>query len=463
MEFTVRHSIPGRIRLHVPALRHRSLLAEATLSWLREQDRITGARINYDCASLIIEYDPIHVDATQTMLGQLSRLSLDDWEAFLGLPARAHEIGAPGNGADAAWPVIPPDPHPLVLVLPTVSLGLALLANPLVAAVNVPLTFYNALPIFRRAWTVWSRESRLNVDFLDTLAITVSVGQGHMVTGGVITWLVRLGDWIRDLTAAGSKRAASELLEFRAKTAWIVKDGALVQIPAAELAVGDVVVVNPGEMIPADGEILHGTAMIDQKTITGEGLPVPRTVGDVVFAATILCEGQLTLRATRVGTETMAGQIARLVDSAPVGDTRMQNHAERFADRLVLPTLGLAVSTAALTRDVNRFLSLVIVDYGTGIRVAAPTAVLSSMTNAARNGVLIKSGNHMEKLAQVDTIVFDKTGTLSHGTPHVVEVLTYEEFIAADHLLALAVAAETRLRHPVAEAQREKIRAAATM
>ena len=205
-----------------------------------------------------------------------------------------------------------------------------------------------------------------------------------MVTGGLITWLVRLGDWIRDLTAAGSKRAASELLEFQAKTAWIVKEGAVVQIPAAKLVVGDAVVVYSGEMIPADGEILHGTAMIDQKTITGEGLPVPRTVGDTVFAATILCEGQMTLRATRVGTETMAGQIARLVDSAPVGDTRMQNHAERFADRLVLPTLGLAVSTALLTRDFNRFLSLVIIDYGTGIRVAAPTAVLASMTNAAR-------------------------------------------------------------------------------
>jgi P-type E1-E2 ATPase len=226
-----------------------------------------------------------------------------------------------------------------------------------------------------------------------------------------------------------------------------VKDGAVVQIPAAELAVGDALVVSTGEMIPADGEILNGYAMIDQKTITGEGLPVPRTVGDTVFAATILCEGQLTLRATRVGTETMAGQIARLVDSAPVGDTRMQNHAERFADRLVLPTLGLAISTAVLTRDFNRFLSLVIIDYGTGIRVAAPTAVLSSMTNAARNGVLIKSGSHMEKLAEVDTIVFDKTGTLSHGTPHVVEVLSYGVLIKQDHLLALAVAAETHLHH----------------
>jgi len=218
------------------------------------------------------------------------------------------------------------------------------------------------------------------------------------------------------------------------------------------------VAVYPGEMIPVDGEIVRGDATIDQKTITGEGLPVSRTAGNKVFAATILREGQLVVRAERVGTDTTAGQIARLVDEAPVGDTRMQNHAERFADRLVMPMLALASSTTLLTRDVNRFLSLVIVDYGTGIRVAAPTSVLSSMTNAARNGILIKSGGHMEKLAEIDTIVFDKTGTLSHGSPQVVEVRTYDKHIQPDHLLALAVAVETKLQHPVAEALREKMR-----
>jgi P-type E1-E2 ATPase len=123
-----------------------------------------------------------------------------------------------------------------------------------------------------------------------------------------------------------------------------------------------------------------------------------------------------------------------------------------------MPMLGLASTTTLLTRDVNRFLSLVIVDYGTGIRVAAPTSVLSSMTCAARNGILIKSGGHMEKLAEVDTVVFDKTGTLSHGCPHVVDVLSYDKHIIPDHLLALAVAVETKLQHPVAEALRERAR-----
>jgi Cu2+-exporting ATPase len=232
----------------------------------------------------------------------------------------------------------------------------------------------------------------------------------------------------------------------------------VVSVPAAELKVGDLVVVYPGEMIPVDGEIIDGQATIDQKTITGEGLPVTRGKGEAAFAATVIREGQITVRALRVGTATTAGQIVRLVESAPIGDTRMQNHAERFADRLVAPTLALAASTAAVTRDFSRFLSLVIVDYGTGIRVAAPTSVLSSMTHAARAGIIIKSGGHMEKLADIDTIVFDKTGTLTHGQPAVIDVISYQDHITPNHLLGLAAAAETKLQHPVAEALRSKAR-----
>ena len=235
-------------------------------------------------------------------------------------------------------------------------------------------------------------------------------------------------------------------------------DGTVVSVPTGDLKAGDLVVVYPGEMVPVYGEVVDGGAMIDQKTITGESLPVSRQQGEIVFAATALREGQITIRTTRVGIDTVAGQIARLVESAPIGETRMQNHAERFADRLVVPTLGLAVGTAAVTADFNRFLSLVIIDYGTGIRVAAPTSVLASMTYAARNGIIIKSGGHMERLAEVDTVVFDKTGTLTHGVPEVIDVISYQKQISADHLLGLAVGAESRLSHPVAEALRARAR-----
>jgi Cu2+-exporting ATPase len=431
MKFTVRHALPGRLRLHVPALRPGSLLAEPLLAWLRAQDWIKAARINPDCASVTLDYDGARADAVIGLLERLEALTAQGLQKAL---AERPSATAGGRGAYA------PPKQDMPLTLPTASLALAFVAHPVATAVNVPLMLYCGWPIFRRAWTVLTRERRLNVDFLDTLAIGASILQGNMVAGGVITWLIRLGDWIRDLTAAGSKRAAGELLDFQSRSAWVLREGVVQALPAAEIIVGDFVVVYPGEMIPVDGQIIEGQAMIDQKTITGEGLPVSRGPEEEVFAATIVTQGQVTVSARRVGGRTTAGQIAHLVDSAPIGDTRMQNHAERFADRLVAPTLGLAV-----------------VDYGTGIRVSAPTAVLASMTYAARCGIIIKSGGHMEALAEVDTVVFDKTGTLSHGAPNVVHASSYRPHIGPDHLLALAAAAESHFSHPVAEALRRKV------
>ena len=447
MEYSLRHSMRGRVRLSVLALGRNRGLAEKLLNWLRLQSGVRSARVNYDNANLVLEYDPAYEPMLLAVLERFKDLSLSEVKAFCALALK--------DAPPAKPPEVPKDSP---MALPTLSLLMAFSANPVVAAINLPLMLYNALPIAKRAWKVWDTEQRLNIDVLDTLAITSSVLQGNPLAGCLVTWLIKLGDWIRDLTAAGSRRAISELLEFQSKTAWLLLDDNVVSIPAAELKAGDLVVVYPGEMIPVDGEIIDGHATIDQKTITGEGLPVSRGKGEAVFAATVIREGQITVRALRVGIATTAGQIVRLVESAPIGDTRMQNHAERFADRLVTPTLALAAGTAAVTGDFNRFLSLVIVDYGTGIRVAAPTSVLSSMTHAARAGIIIKSGGHMEKLADVDTVVFDKTGTLTHGQPAVVDIISYQHHITPNHLLGLAAAAETKLQHPVAEALRGKAR-----
>jgi heavy metal translocating P-type ATPase len=454
MHFTIRHTIPGRIRIQMPALEHASSLTEATVAWLRAQAWVVGARISHDAASLIIEYDPADQEVLDSILSLLRHADIDDLRCLFArsspISANGYEIPTPDAGVVQdrvwGWP----------LALPTVSLALSLLTSPAALAVNIPLMLFNGAPIFQRAWRVLTEERRLNIDLLDTLAIAASIYQGNMITGGIIVWLIRLGDWIRDLTAAGSRKAISELLEFQGKTAWRVIDDAVVAVPIAELAAGDAVIAYHGELIPVDGEIIHGRAMIDQKTITGESLPVTRGVGEATFAGTIVREGQITIRALRVGMATTAAQIALLVDQAPIGDTRMQNHAEKFADRLVAPSLALAVGAATVTADFDRFLSLVIVDYGTGIRVAAPTTVLSSMTHAARSGIVVKSGRHMERLAEVDTIVFDKTGTLTRGEPVVHQVLAYRNQISPDQLLTIAVAAETRLKHPVARALRSR-------
>jgi Cu2+-exporting ATPase len=454
MELTIRHFIPGRVRLHVPSLGRRRSLAEASLKWLRARDGIRSARINYDCACLIVEYDVAHEALLRAVIGRLRLMSIAELRSLVVPTDLADD--APTERASGRLDEGQSLLRRVPLALPTLSVALAFSANPIIRAINLPLMLWNAYPIALRAWRVWQRERRLNVDFLDTLAVAASLAQGNPMAGAIVTWLIKLGDWIRDLTAAGSRRAIRELLEFQVKTAWVIRDGALVSIPSSELAVGDEVVVHHGGVIPIDGEIIAGQALIDQKTITGEGLPVTRGKGEAAFAATIVRDGHLTIRATRVGADTTAGQIVRLVESAPIGDTRMQNHAERLADRLVVPELVLATGAAVVSGDFDRFLSLVIVDYGTGIRVAAPTAVLASMTHAARTGIIIKSGRHLERLAEVDTVVFDKTGTLTHGTPAVLDVLTYQDHITPGHLLGLAAAAETKLQHPVAEALRIK-------
>jgi heavy metal translocating P-type ATPase len=454
MELTIRHFIPGRVRLHVPSLGRRRSLAEASLKWLRARDGIRSARINYDCACLIVEYDVAHEALLRAVIGRLRLMSIAELRSLVVPTDLADD--APTERASGRLDEGQSLLRRVPLALPTLSVALAFSANPIIRAINLPLMLWNAYPIALRAWRVWQRERRLNVDFLDTLAVAASLAQGNPMAGAIVTWLIKLGDWIRDLTAAGSRRAIRELLEFQVKTAWVIRDGALVSIPSSELAVGDEVVVHHGGVIPIDGEIIAGQALIDQKTITGEGLPVTRGKGEAAFAATIVRDGYLTIRATRVGADTTAGQIVRLVESAPIGDTRMQNHAERLADRLVVPELVLATGAAVVSGDFDRFLSLVIVDYGTGIRVAAPTAVLASMTHAARTGIIIKSGRHLERLAEVDTVVFDKTGTLTHGTPAVLDVLTYQDHITPGHLLGLAAAAETKLQHPVAEALRIK-------
>ncbi len=461
MELTIRHFLPGRVRLHMPVLYLESHLVDSAVLWLQKQPGIENVRINPACASIVIEYDRRKPEIWAQMSFFLQNATIEQLRmlmAHVQQPApKHHELPKPTEIVTKSGPVLQATARRWPLALPSLSLALAVVAHPLAVAVNIPLLLWNSYPIAKRAVKVIRREKRLNIDFLDTLAIAASIAHNNLLAGAIVAWLIHLGDWIRDLTAAGSRRAMSELLDYQAKTAWVIRNGAIIAVPAIEVMIGDLVVIHAGEMIPVDGAVVDGHAAIDQKTITGEGLPVNRGKDEIVFAATVLREGQITVRAMRVGTETTAAQIVKLVESAPIGETRMQNHAERLADRLVVPTLALATGTAALTLDFDRFLSLVIVDYGTGIRVAAPTSVLSSMIHAARAGIIIKSGAHMERLAEIDTLVFDKTGTLSHGVPAVVDVICYQEkHFSARDLLGFVAAAETRVKHPVAEAMRIK-------
>jgi Cu2+-exporting ATPase len=190
---------------------------------------------------------------------------------------------------------------------------------------------------------------------------------------------------------------------------------------------------------------------VDQHTLTGESLPVEKNEGHAVFASTVVQDGKLYLRAEKVGEETEAAKIVRLIEDAPAHETRIQNYAERWANELVPYSFMGAGVSGMLRGGMRGAASILIIDYGTGIRIAAPTTVLASMTNALHHGILFKSGRALEQLAEVDAVVLDKTGTLTLGSPEVISVIPYGSH-SEDRVLSLAAASEQRLTHPVAQA-----------
>jgi len=264
--------------------------------------------------------------------------------------------------------------------------------------------------------------------------------------------LIEIGENIRDRTARSSKMQTLDLLGSLGQFAWVERNGEKVQIPIQQVLPGDTVIVYPGEQIPVDGTILQGKALVDEQKLTGESVPILKKQGQSVFASTLVREGQVYILAERIGNDTRAGQSIKLMEEAPIHDTRMENHANRIAEIAVVPTLLLGAAVFAITRNPVRVASILTLDLCTGIRVSIPTTVLAALSHAARQGILIRSGRALEKLAEIDTIVFDKTGTLTQGEVAVIGVDSYNSEINSDRILAIAAAAEQRLTHPVAEA-----------
>jgi Cu2+-exporting ATPase len=277
------------------------------------------------------------------------------------------------------------------------------------------------------------------------------LASGRTVAAGFMTMLIGLGEFIRELTSQRCKKIIADLLGMAGRSAWIVRGKKRVCVPADQVCVGDVVVVYPGDMIPVDGVVISGEAEVNQSSLTGESMAVDVGPGDKVFAATVVVEGKIYLRSEAIGKDTRAGLVIDMVQSAPIHETKVQNYAAVMADKLVMPVLLGSVGCFAVTRNIQQALSLVIFDFATGVRIAAPIAILASMQRAGHHGILIKSGGALERLASVDAILFDKTGTLTAGQPHVTEVISLNS-VPKERMLELAAAVEQRLQHPAARA-----------
>jgi heavy metal translocating P-type ATPase len=430
------HTIRGRMRLRVQTPQVFNGLAETVKDVLDDYRGVQGVRLNPLSRSMVITYDADAVGADD-LVGFVQGFSVEQLEARQ--PHRPPQQSSEPS-ALSWWP----------LGLSTAAVALGFLAESALAPWCLAAA---AVPIFRRAFDAIAQRGKLNVDVLDAAATTVLVAQGQVTTAAAMVWLVALGDFIRDITVQQSQRAIAGLFDGKSQCARVLRDGKKIRVNVDAVQQGDEVVVYPGELIPVDGTILSGRATVDQKILSGESLPVEKGAGDQVYAATVVRDGKLYLQAAKVGQETLAAKVVQLVRDAPVRETRVQNYAEQFADRMVPWSFLGAGASLMLSRRASVAASLLIVDYGTGIRVAAPTTVLSSMTKAARHGILIKGGRYLEQLAQVDAIVFDKTGTLTLGAPEVVESVHYADGdLSSETILQLAAAAQQRLTHPVAEA-----------
>lgn len=426
------HAISGRLRVRIDNDELWRDLPAAFAGWMRDQAGVQDVRLNPECRSAVVAHDPASL-STKQLLRRMGTLSLTKLRAL-----RAPAPNGQENESSSA----------VTLALSSAAAVLGLLGE---SAVAPWLLLGAALPIFSRAIDSVTKKGRLNVDVLDATATGVLGLQGQFATASIMVWLVSLGDFIRDITMEQSHRAIGGLLGGKIQTAWVVRAGKVCQVDVTTLQQGDEVVVYPGEFIPVDGLVADGKATVDQSFLTGESMPIEKGPGDDVFAGTVVREGKIHLHARQIGADTMAQKVIRLVEEAPVRETRIQNYAEQFADRVVPWTLmGAGICVAA--GNASAAAAILIPDYGTGIRVAAPTTILSAMTQAARNGILVKGGGrYFETLSEVDTIVFDKTGTLTRGVLELADITAYGA-ATPERILNLAAAAEQRFTHPVAEA-----------
>ena len=439
LPYIVRHSMPGRLRLSIPLLTVCRGLADGLDVHLSSRPGIISTSSLPRCGSVTVLYDTDTTTKAE-VLQALDELTVGTLIAVTReLPARVvedHEISKS------------------FLRLTTVSVvaSFAFAGVPFVALATVyPILIFVTLPVYRRAYRCLKDERRLNVDFLDAAALTAAMLTGDVINASAMAWLIHLGDHIRDLTASSSHRTIRKLLDFQDNYAWVVRGDAEVKIKVKDIVEGDVVALNVGKLIPVDGEVIEGELIVDQQVLTGESLPVHKEVGDTVLASTVIKDGKAYVRAVRTGNNTKVAQVVKMVEEAPIYETKIQNHAEKMADKIVLPSLITTCAIFAVSMSPAHLAAMLTVDFGTGIRVSAPTAVLSSMIAAVSHGILIKGGTYLEKLANVDTIVFDKTGTLTTGVIRVEDTFAFHGFSDTD-VLSFAATAELQMTHPIAEA-----------
>lgn len=420
------------LRLSHPSLYRRKEVCQAIERELMSVLGIDNYKTSPFSATVVINYSPKKIRREQIIE------ILDTALAHIEVPAKKDKV-------DLSFPLC------------TASVPLAAAAQfavPALMPVSMGLFAYTAIPSFKGAYEVLFQEKRLGVDVLDSIVVVACLSTGAVFAGSVLCLCLGVGRVLFQKTQDDSKKMLMSVFGKAPRFVWLYRDGVEIETPLERLEKGDIIVVKTGEVVPVDGIVKEGMAMIDQHALTGESTPSEKAVGDRVYASTLMVAGKAFIEVESSGGETTSAKISKILNDAAGYKLASQHKGERMADKAVIPTLALA-GTALATIGPAGAVAVLNSDFGTGIRMAAPLAMLTSLTLCAHKGILVKDGRALDLLNDIDTVLFDKTGTLTREVPEVGRVLPCHGH-SADTVLAYAAAAENKFAHPIARAILEK-------
>ena len=311
-----------------------------------------------------------------------------------------------------------------------------------------------ALPVLKNGIYSLIQNKRPNADTLSSTAIVSSIILGSERTALTIMILEKFAELLTVYTMKKTRGVIKDMLSVGENYVWKQSDdeNTAKKVPIEEISKGDFILVKTGEKISVDGTIEKGEAIIDQSAITGEYMPVTKKAGEEVFAGTLLKSGNITVKAEKVGDDRTASRIIKLVEDAAFNKADIQSYADTFSAQLIPLNFLLAGIVYVSTKNLQKALSMLVIDYSCGIRLSTATAFSASINTAAKNGILIKGSNYLEELSRSDTVIFDKTGTITEGKPKIQTLKTFEKNMKDNRMLALAAAAEETSSHPLASA-----------
>lgn len=432
MKFTIKHESRGRMRVHMEQYRMTYEQADTLLYVIHNHRNVTFVKVYDRTADAVIEY-------------------VGDREQIIELLRHFHY-----ESANVQQTVIKTSGRELNNSYQEKLIGSVVWHYS--KKLLLPLPIRIALTIGRSVKYIGIGlkcllQRKIEVPVLDATAITVSLITKDFSTASSIMFLLGIGELLEEWTHKKSVDDLARSMSLNVSKVWLrTPENQEILVESSKIEKGDKVVVHMGNVIPFDGEVLDGDAMVNQASLTGESVPVQRTVGNTVFAGTVVEEGEITIRVKEVEGNNRFDQIVTMIEESEKLKSELEGKAEHYADKLVPWTLGATGLTYLLTRNVTKAMSILMVDFCCALKLAMPISVLSAIREASLYNVTVKGGKFLEAVAEADTIVFDKTGTLTKAHPTVVDVVNFNDEYSSDDMLRVAACLEEHFPHSMAKA-----------